>query len=64
MTDPIDRAKVLLRAAHALIQQIHDSCFVEDVTSMTVFYDEADCDGLCLKGDIENWFEGEANEQL
>jgi hypothetical protein len=60
MEPKLKRAKELLRAAHDLLQKADDSPYVVDVMSTTVFYDEADCDGGCLRDDIAHWLEFEA----
>lgn len=45
----LERAKTLLKATKELLEE-------------TVFYDEAECDGYCLKDDIGDWFD-ELEEQ-
>lgn len=52
-----DRAKILLKAAHALLKKQDESGYVLNLLSETVFYDEADCDGHCLMEDIENFLD-------
>ena len=47
-----DRKVILLKACHELLKKAHDSNFVENVMSMTVNYDGAECDGECLLNDI------------
>lgn len=47
-----DRTEVLLRAAYDLIKRSTESRFVEETTSISVFYDGANCDGYCLMDDI------------
>ena len=56
MTDGIERAKVLLKAAHEILRQSDTSYYVVSAMELTAFYDEAECDGHCLGTDIENWF--------
>lgn len=51
-----DRAVVLLKAARDMLEKADEGPFVVDVMSETVFYDGTDCDGYCLKEDIENLF--------
>ena len=51
MSDPT-RKDVLLRAYYDMLKKAHDSHYVLDVLSTTVYYDEADCDGHCLMDDI------------
>ena len=51
MNDPLERAKVLLKAAHEMLQ-LCDDALVE-----TVYYDDAHCDGFCLSDDIAGWFD-------
>lgn len=57
------RAKTLLKAAHDLLKKQDGNCAVLNLLTETVFYDEADCDGLCLMADIEYWFE-EIGEEI
>ena len=52
-----DRAKVLLKATLELLNKCDESNWVEDPMRMTVYYDETDCDGSCLRDDIEDWLE-------
>jgi hypothetical protein len=52
-----DRAKELLNAALLMLQQADEGPYVQDVLSMTIHYDDADCDGRCLMDDIENFLE-------
>jgi len=48
----LDRTKVLLRAAYDLLTKADRAHFVEQATHITTWYDEADCDGYCLREDI------------
>jgi hypothetical protein len=50
-------AETLLKAAYDLLEKCDASPYIVDALGETVFYDEAECDGLCLKDDINNWFE-------
>jgi hypothetical protein len=50
-----DRAIVLLKAALELLNKCDKSTYVLDVLSETAFYDGTDCDGYCLKEDIESF---------
>jgi hypothetical protein len=52
-----DRAKILLKATLELLNKCDESLIVQDPMDATVFYDNADCDGYCLREDIENWLE-------
>ena len=49
----LERAKVLLKACYDLLQKQEESYYVLNLLETTVYYDEADCDGYCLKNDIE-----------
>ena len=49
---PNDRKDVLLRAAYDLLTRSEYSTFVEEASGIMVRYDEADCDGYCLRADI------------
>lgn len=55
--DEDSREIVLLKACLELLQKCEDSTIVLDASSVTVFYDGADCDGYCLKEDIESFLE-------
>lgn len=46
------RAYVLLKAVLDILKKCDDGPFVEDVFEQTAFYDEAECDGYCLRDDI------------
>lgn len=59
---PIERATVLLKAAHALLKKCDAGPYVANAMATTVFYDEAECDGFCLMEDIEAWLEFEATQ--
>ena len=58
-----DRAKVLLKAALDILRQCGDTPYVLNALEVTTFYDEAECDGFCLKYDIECFLESEQYEQ-
>lgn len=58
----LERAKTLLKATKELLEKQDNSYFVLDLLEETVFYDEAECDGYCLKDDIGDWFD-ELEEQ-
>ena len=47
-----DRAEVLLRAAYDLLTRAERTPFVEQATSIEAYYDNAYCDGYCLREDI------------
>ena len=53
----LQRARVLLKATHDLLEAADDSPYVEDVLAMLVHYDDMDCDGYCLMEDIEYYFD-------
>ncbi|HCL4480178.1 TPA: hypothetical protein N2D99_002265 [Clostridium botulinum] len=48
-----DREITLLKACRDLLKKQENSSYVLDLLEETVFYDDADCDGYCLLGDIE-----------
>lgn len=48
----LDRAKILLKATKDILTKCHDSFYVLDVMSVTAIWDEAECDGYCLKEEI------------
>ena len=47
-----NRKEVLLRAAYDLLRKASEMHYVQEATHITVFYDDADCDGYCLMEDI------------
>ena len=54
MSQPVDRKTILLRACYDMLKKQRDAGYVISPFETTVFYDEADCDGLCLMEDIES----------
>ena len=62
MMNLLERAKTLLKATKELLEKQENSDDVMDLLYETVFYDEAECDGFCLKDDINDWFD-ELEEQ-
>ena len=50
-----DRATVLLKATLDILRQCDSSSYVLNALEVSTVYDEAVCDGFCLKEDIE-WF--------
>jgi hypothetical protein len=47
-------AYVLLKAALDLLKECERGPYVKNAMEVTVFYDDAECDGYCLMEDIEN----------
>ena len=56
MTFP-DRKVVLLKACYDMLKKQHDSAYVLSPFDMTVYYDDAECDGYCLMEDIKSELE-------
>ena len=52
-----DRATVLLKAVLEILNKCDEGPYVKDFFCETAFYDETDCDGYCLKDDIEFFLE-------
>lgn len=52
----LDRVKTLLKATWELLNKQENSGYVLNLLSETVNYDNAECDGNCLMGDINAWF--------
>ena len=49
-----ERAIVLLKAAHYLLNKCNNSGYVLScISEVPIPYDETECDGLCLMEDIE-----------
>lgn len=61
ITEKASRAETLLIAVWKLLQKQDESPYVLNILAETVFYDEAECDGQCLKEDIEYWFDEFSN---
>ena len=53
----LKRAKTLLKATKELLEKQDNSSYVLNLLEETVFYDETECDGFCLKEDIGFWFD-------
>ena len=49
-----ERAIILLKATKDILTTCDESGFVLDVMSTTAIWDEAECDGYCLKEEIED----------
>ena len=62
MMDSLNRAKTLLKATKDLLEKQENSYYVLNLLDEAVFYDGAECDGTCLKDDIDYWFD-ELEEQ-
>ena len=52
-----DRATVLLNAVLEILNKCNNVPYVKDVFGETAHYDGTDCDGYCLKEDIEHFLE-------
>lgn len=52
-----DRATILLKAVLEILNKCDEGPYVKDVFCETAYYDDADCDGYCLKEDIEHYLE-------
>lgn len=48
----MNRKDVLLRAAYDLLTKANDAGYVLEANSIVTRYDEANCDGNCLREDI------------
>ena len=62
MMDLLERAKILLKATKDLLEKQEGNYYVLNLLEETVFYYGAECDGSCLKNDIDDWFD-ELEEQ-
>lgn len=58
----LERAKTLLKATKELLEKQENSSYVINVLEQTIVYDGIECDGVCLKDDIDYWF-NELGEQ-
>lgn len=52
-----DRATVLLKAVLEILNKCDEGPYVKEFFGETAFYDGTDCDGYCLKEDIEHFLE-------
>jgi hypothetical protein len=48
----LERKNVLLEATLKILKKLDDASGVESVFYQTAFYDDAECDGMCLAEDI------------
>jgi len=55
--EALNRAKTLLKATGKLLKKQEDSYYVLNILKETVYYDGAECDGLCLLDDIRYWLD-------
>ncbi len=60
MNENESRALTLLKAALEILQKSDEGPFVKSALELTAHYDGADCDGRCLREDIEHFLEYEA----
>lgn len=58
----LERAKTLLKATKELLEKQENSSYVINVLKQTIVYDGVEYDGVCLKDDIDYWFD-ELGEQ-
>ena len=59
----LERAKTLLKATKELLEKQENSSYVLNMLEQTVCYDETECDGVCLKDDIDCWFDELGEEE-
>jgi hypothetical protein len=52
--DTENRKDVLLGATYDLLKKIQESLYVLNALETTVFYDDVECDGMCLANEIAN----------
>lgn len=64
LMNALDRARTLLKAAGTLLKKQEDSNYVLNLLAETVYYDEAECDSVCLLDDIRYWFDEFTNENI
>ena len=53
----LERAKILLKAKRDILEKCNDSFYVLNVLEVTAVWDGVECDGYCLKDDIDDFFE-------
>ena len=47
------RAKILMKATLDILNKSYDSFYVVDALSLTAVWDGVECDGHCLKDELE-----------
>lgn len=52
-----NRTTVLLRATLEILNKCDEGPYVKDALTETAEYDGVECDGYCLKEDIEHYLE-------
>lgn len=52
--NPEDRRDILLRATLDILKKCDEGPYVKNVLEVTAIWDEAECDGYCLMGEIED----------
>ena len=57
LIEALNRAAILLKATRDLLEKQTESPYVLNLLAETIEYDGAECDGMCLKEDIEYWFD-------
>ena len=53
----LKRADTLLKATYDLLSKQHGNYYVLNLLAETVYYDGAECDGMCLMEDIDTWMD-------
>ena len=64
LMNALDRARTLLKAAGTLLKKQEDSYYVLNLLAETIYYDGAECDGVCLLDDIRYWFDEFTTENI
>ena len=60
MSDQIEKREItLLKACLKLLKECEDGIYVKNAMEITIFYDDAECDGYCLMKDIESFLDDE-----
>ena len=47
-----ERAKILMQAALDILNKCDEGIYVKNVMEVTAIWDEAECDGYCLKEEL------------
>ncbi len=53
VSEQLERAKVLIKATIDILTECEDSPIVLDVMEQTAVWDGVECDGACLKDELE-----------
>ena len=53
LKEDADRQRILLQATLDILNKCNEGMYVKNVMEVTAIWDEAECDGYCLRDEIE-----------